>query len=373
MILGGCLAFAFSACGAPKETGVTTSHDASVDAKRGDGRIIEDLHPPDPPRPRGPGCNTVMARDPRAAITFVVDATLEPEAAWSTVRAALPPFVDGQPATDWRFGVIVTGDSLDPLRAVDAGAYPSPVDITPRAASVSLATAFTSRLASAPASGARILDALRGAYRSLVTEDAPRAVILLLGDRTTASGALDRDALLSLVRDAHTRKILTIAIGLNAVDDELLRAIAREGGSAMRRCPAVRTVDGGIDAGDASVELDASRDGDAAAIDCVFHPGGVGTAFTQSLSEVLERARWRVRGCTYPFPPDAAIVNPDLINVFWTGVNGKKHLIEKDDVDGWTYDDEDHPTKVELHGAACEDLMLQSASFQATVCGILPD
>jgi hypothetical protein len=57
-------------------------------------------------------------------------------------------------------------------------------------------------------------------------------------------------------------------------------------------------------------------------------------------------------GCEYDLETSNDM-DPTRVNVTWSDAQGE-HTIVQDAVDGWTYDDASHPTRVLLHGQSCK-------------------
>lgn len=81
-------------------------------------------------------------------------------------------------------------------------------------------------------------------------------------------------------------------------------------------------------------------------------PGGDVDATKQQLLDAIDKIRALSASCDFGFTITG---NADLnnINVTITDKDGNVQSIAKDPDNGWTFDDDTHPTKVILHGDAC--------------------
>jgi hypothetical protein len=92
---------------------------------------------------------------------------------------------------------------------------------------------------------------------------------------------------------------------------------------------------------------------------CHYHidPGGGKTKdqIAAELTTAFNRIRAQASACELSLATDDAKADPSKVNVVFEDSKGNKTIIPKDGTNGWTYDNDANPTKVLLHGKACED------------------
>jgi uncharacterized protein YegL len=84
----------------------------------------------------------------------------------------------------------------------------------------------------------------------------------------------------------------------------------------------------------------------------------------------INAIRDAVASCEFPLtrPPGSGAIDPANVNVIMT-TGGVDKTIPQDAKDGWTYDDPVNPTKVFLHGKACDALKADPAAKIKIVVG----
>ncbi len=76
---------------------------------------------------------------------------------------------------------------------------------------------------------------------------------------------------------------------------------------------------------------------------------------TTDFTNAFNHIRASAAACELSLATDTANADPTKINVVIDDGMGKQTLVKQDATNGWTYDDPKHPTKVILHGQACQD------------------
>ena len=88
----------------------------------------------------------------------------------------------------------------------------------------------------------------------------------------------------------------------------------------------------------------------------------------QDLRIAFDKMRAHVTSCELTLTVSGT-VDPSLVNVLFTDAEGTEQVVPADPVDGWSYDDPKSPTKVLLHGKACDDLKANPGGDVVVVLG----
>jgi len=306
------------------------------------------------------GCATSESAAARAPIylEFVVDASGSMSGPkWEAQIAALKQiFEDMHSQADTKLGVglIMFGESVPYPRSgkdvfinyVDDGQF----------------NALNGLIAkSGPTGSTPTKEALTGGYSVLKNfiplaplEEGGKKVVVLMSD-----GAPNDDTGIdTMVDQAHNLvgpegPIDTFAVGVglsSSSEISFMAMVAQKGGTAPKGCIASST--------------------DPKTM-CYFaiDPGAKTVAqLTQDFVDTINRIRLRA-SCEYSLESDNAAADPSKVNVVFVDDSGKKVSVPQDPVDGWTYDDPANPTKVILHGAACEKAGTDLTSTVKVVLG----
>ena len=97
-------------------------------------------------------------------------------------------------------------------------------------------------------------------------------------------------------------------------------------------------------------------------------PVGGQTQIEQDLLIAFDKIRAKVTSCDLTLDT-TGIIDPGLVNVVYTDPYNTQHVLEDDPSDGWTYDNPQAPTKVVLHGQACDDLKANPSGQVEVVLG----
>ncbi|MBX3264979.1 MAG: VWA domain-containing protein [Labilithrix sp.] len=148
---------------------------------------------------------------------------------------------------------------------------------------------------------------------------------------------------------AGTPSVLTFAVGVgdenasatNVYDEVFVGDLAEAGGTAPAGCNTNWS------------------DADKTGFPCHFQiTPGTKTAqqiqadFLAAINEIRDT----VSSCELALAFNSGDVDPTKVNVVYTSGAGQSSQIVQDATNGWTYDDPNAPTKVVLHGAACDAL-----------------
>ncbi len=248
-------------------------------------------------------------------------------------------------------GLIVFSDSLA------TGTYPGPKDVAPAFVDTTQYIRLRSRIDKAKPSGSTpTYNALKGAYDAMSTYQpvAPtlpggHGVVVLISDGVPDSGQDAKSLQAAQQALAATPSIQTFSVGVgpfpgdSGYDPDFMGKIAIAGGTrATPTCdPASQTLTN----------------------ICHFQvtPGNDVQELTKDFIEALDKIRTLSNACEYTLELTGSL-NTSTSTVIFTDGNGKKHCVEKDDENGWSFDDEGAPTKVILNGQSCGNATSDEAS-----------
>lgn len=191
-----------------------------------------------------------------------------------------------------------------------------------------LVNAIESRDPNPEGPGTPISAALQGAINWSIdfNETAPdteAAVVVFVTDGEPSGCEQDTNAIASIAAQGEAAGVLTFAVGLEGSSEEIMNAIAREGGTGSA-----------VFVGDGNAEED--------------------------LLQALNEIRGQAMKCDFDLPT-AANVDPTKVNVTLSVDGGSEEQWNKvgnegqcGDSKAWHYDDETNPTSVVLCPAACE-------------------
>ncbi len=313
-------------------TKVFTQPDASSDDEAGS---VE---------PKGCSASTTKIERVPVVLEFLVDesASMKSSGKWSAARQALlATFADMQktaePATFVGVYLYPKNASVRPQTLLDAAHY----DRLVKAVDYGPPTGSDTPTATALTKAYDIVETFTPpSDEGLSTAETKRYVVLFSDGRPTEG--LDRcESLVARALSTAPPKgpVRTFAVGIGGFperdgdyDPAFMGRLAQKGGTAPAGC-----------------------DPDSNDLSSVCHfqitPGEV-DATKKALIDALSKIRALSASCEFTFT-----TNPftDLANVTVTMAdrNGNEISIPKDDANGWSFDDPEHPTKVVLHGTAC--------------------
>ncbi|MBP9114455.1 MAG: VWA domain-containing protein, partial [Polyangiaceae bacterium] len=94
------------------------------------------------------------------------------------------------------------------------------------------------------------------------------------------------------------------------------------------------------------------------------------TKLKQDFVDAINKVRGLAIGCEYKLENNGGgAINPNKVNVVWTDGSGKETFVPKNAQNGWSYDDDQNPTKVILHGTSCSDATEDLQSSVKVVIG----
>ena len=84
-------------------------------------------------------------------------------------------------------------------------------------------------------------------------------------------------------------------------------------------------------------------------------PGGKSVAqLKQEFIDTVNKIRTKVLSCEFKLDKSGGTLDPNKVNVVYTSGQGQASVVPENGNDGWTYDNDQNPTKVILHGASCD-------------------
>ncbi len=243
------------------------------------------------------------------------------------------------------------------------GKYPGPKDILPGFVDQTQYLLLRNRIDKSGASGGTpTYAALTGAYTVMksyqpsgVTPPNGNRVVVLMsdGEPTDDAAGCIKIAKSNLISDPP---IKTFSVGIgpfpsgSGYDPEFMGNIALAGGT-----PATPTC-----------KADATNLADI----CHFQitPGGDVQKLKADFIEALNKIRGLSTGCEFVLEETGSL-DPAQTTVIFTDGNGKSRCVEKDDGDGWSFDDPDAPTKIILNGQSCGDATADEESKVKVIVG----
>jgi hypothetical protein len=314
----------------------------------------------------GNGCATAKApieRDP-IYMLVVLDGSLsmKEDTKWDAIVPALEEFIDTlQSLHDRSFGLGLTifSDTNDPTKG--NGPYDT-IDVPIAYVDAPQAIALKIRLGLAQPSGQTpTYSVLSGQYpllqkfvptAPLLTERGHKVLVLMTDGIPTPDTAVQQPKCVQAVKDAFALTapggpITTLAVGIGhtfpldqTVYDPLFMAqLALAGGAPNEPCAPYE------------IRYESNM--------CHFQitplPSSDPTQLQLALMIAFDKIRSRVTSCELPLDK-SGVVDPSLVNVLFTDAHNVERVVPEDATDGWTYDDAITPTKVILHGKACQNL-----------------
>lgn len=305
--------------------------------------------PPPPVDPNGPqGCSeskTEISRIP-VAIDIIVDksSSMESDNKWTSAKAALLAALEDMKATAdpaTFVGLTFFGDDVGPNIDLDT------------LTNASHASELLSTVKNQDADGlsTNTGGALEDSYSKLegfvppkstgLVVDQMKRVAVLMSDGEP-NGSMTKEQCESLVAKklaSTTKPIQTFSVGIgpfpngSGYDPAFMGRVAVKGGTSTAGCsPTATTV--------------------ARACHFQITPGQNATATKQALIDALTKIRALSASCEFEFTIND---RTDLSNVKVeiTDKDGNKQPLDKDPDNGWSFDDEQNPSKIVLKGDAC--------------------
>jgi Mg-chelatase subunit ChlD len=243
-------------------------------------------------------------------------------------------------------GMIVFADSkqLSPINQ-----YPGANDVFPQVftanSSAAVLRQLEERLSGNSSGGTPTFEALTGGY-SLLEGFQPlgafpalfKRVVVLLTDGAPSGPIAQVVALVKTKANASSIPIQTFSIGVGSVPPQFMSDIAIEGQTAPPGC--------------VTTSSNASNS-------CYFPiPTSGNVAQIQSdFIDAITAIRGRASACEYLIEltdENSTQYDPKQVNVTFVDGNGKSTTLVKDPQNGWSYDDDNDPKKVLLHGTSCD-------------------
>ena len=267
---------------------------------------------------------------------------------WSSVQGAMKSvFQSIHDAADTNEGV---GLILFPADGSESGPYPGTKDVFVNYVNDGQLASLNTRVSAAVTGSTPTWEAMNGAYGELqnlvVAAPLPqdgKKVLVLMTDGQPNDSAKDYVGLVKGM-DGLTDAIQTYVVGIGDVsggydvDPTWLGPLSVAGGTARPACDPGETTN----------------------ISKMCHyqiePGSKSVAqLTTDFINAFNHIRASAAACELSLATDTANADPSKINVVIDDGMGKTTLVKQDATNGWTYDDPKHPTKVILHGQACQD------------------
>jgi len=372
----------------------------------GDGAFVDDAPTIDPDGSLGnpfQGCEE--ARDKAARLPvymlFVLDGSrsmyykpgnTELSAKWPAAIGALDAIFDDLAAKgDPAFGAGITGfcDDYDKTCGDNTAGPYSKMDVPIARVDAAQAAALHARIDThrplppgEPGGGTPTYEVLSGQYAVLEAFTPPpglepggRRVLVLITDGVPdtdmPAGANEAPGSLKLAKDESSKNapavpVTTFAVGVGELspanlavyDPKFMGALGVAGGSPRQPC-------------DPNEALDATKM-------CHFQitPGAKTVdQLKQDFLDAINTIRNKVLTCEYQLEhpdggPDLA-ADPSKVNVVYTDGGGTPSVIPKNATDGWSYNDDLHPTKVVLNGPTCAKVKADPAGAVEIVLGCL--
>jgi hypothetical protein len=289
---------------------------------------------------------------------------------WQSAQGAIAGLAD-QFFTDADTNVGM-GLILFPGDGGDSGPYPDKdgKDPFPNFVDATQRNALKARVAGDVTGGTPTLEAMTGAYNVIenlvplppLPKDGKKIVVLMTDGvpNSNPGNIIQTMAGQELAKAAPKGPIQTYVVGIGNlsgssgfdVDPRFLGSLAVAGGTGPKGC-------------------DPNEMTNPAKM-CHYHiqPGTKTTAqLTQEIGNAFKLIRAQATACEISLASDDAKADPSHVNVVIVDADGKVTLIKQDGTDGWTYDDPSNPTKVILHGAACESAIKNIAGKTKVVLG----
>lgn len=266
---------------------------------------------------------------------------------WSSVQGAMKSVYQSiHDAKDTNEGV---GLILFPADGSESGPYPGARDVFVNYVDDAQLASLNKRISDPTAGSTPTWEAMNGAYKELqnliVAAPLPKdgkKVLVLMTDGQPNDSSKDYVGLVKNMNGLDD-SIQTYVVGIgnvssSDVDPTWLGPLAVAGGTARPSCDPTET----------------------SQISKMCHyqiePGSKSVMqLTQDFTNAINHIRASAAACELSLATDTANADPTKINVVIDDGMGKQSLVKQDATNGWTYDDPKHPTKVILHGQACQD------------------
>jgi von Willebrand factor type A domain len=294
--------------------------------------------------PQGCSASTTQIERVPVVLEFLVDesTSMNKNGKWTAAREALlATFADMQktaePATFVGVYLYPKNDKVKPQTLLDAAHYDRLVD----AVNYGPSTGVDTPTASALASAYDIVEQFTPPSNVGLATNATKRFVVLFSDGRPSDGYDKCESLVAKKLDAQPPKspIRTFSVGIGLFpstdgdyDPAFMGRIAQRGGTAPAGCDPNST--------------------DLASV-CHFQiTPGEGNATRQELLDAFDTIRALTASCEFSFSTNP-FTDLNNVTVTITDRNGNETTIPKDEVNGWSFDDPQNPTKVVLHGNAC--------------------
>jgi hypothetical protein len=271
---------------------------------------------------------------------------------WSSVQGSMKSVYQSiHDAMDTNEGV---GLILFPADGSESGPYPGTKDVFVNYVNDSQLAALNKRISDPVTGSTPTWEAMNGAYSELenlvVADPLPKngkKVLVLMTDGQPNDDTKDYVGLVTheltgLTPDKGPISTYVVGIGdlgsSGDVDPTWLGPLAVAGGTAPSGCDPME------------------QNNPAKMCHYQIEPGSKTVAqLTQDFVNAFNHIRASASACELSLSTDSATADPSKINVVIDDGKGNITLVKQDPMNGWTYDNPAMPTKVILHGTACQD------------------
>ena len=375
----GMLSVLLSACGSsdgqsqfdPNAAGPTLMGSNDMADGGGQGSLVGDFGDVDTILKAGCATATSAATRQPVYMLIVLDGSgsMDKDNKWKAVVPALDGFFDDlktKADPGFAVGLTVFSDMHDPT--LGKGPYPS-VEVPMGFIDAPKASALRTRIDStAPKGPTPTLAALSGQYPMLAAF-VPGAPLLAGGKKVLVfmtdgvpypNPDQQQPAAIKLAAAEFAKGTTTFAVGIGnltpadptSYDPKFMGALATAGGAPNAGCDPNNTTD--------------------AAKMCHFQvtPGGkTAAALEQDFVDAINKIRGAVASCEYTLDKAGGEIDPNKVNVIYTNGTGGDTIVPESTGNGWTYDSPTSPSKVILHGAACDTAKADPAGKIKIVLG----
>jgi hypothetical protein len=229
------------------------------------------------------------------------------------------------------------------------------------------AAAMKTRLLAGTGGGTPLLESVQGQlplFKNLINYSlAPggKKVMLVMTDGVPNGGPTAQASLIQIAQQeaAANPPLTTFVVGIGEVssgtgsyDARFLSTWAKAGGASPAGC-------------------DPNWSG-GAGTPCHFQitPGvKPATQISLELQAAMDEVRGAAKGCEFTLDKSGGAIDPKKVNVVYIDENGVEQLVTKDPVNGWTYDNDQDPSKVILVGQACSKFKQKARAKVQIVLG----